>query len=94
MVGFFATFGLMALPVFRAAGAIWFAQSTRERDHLAALALIVGIVMIDQLPNASFSTWSWLLVGGLLGRAEQLRAVFSQKVRLQDTRLLAGRSAS
>jgi hypothetical protein len=91
--GFVATFGLMALPVFRAAAALKFAQSPRERIHLAALAVVVGVIVIDQLPNASFSTWTWLLIGALLGRAEALRAAVSQRVRFRDPSLLAGSSA-
>jgi hypothetical protein len=94
IVGFLATFGLMALPVFRAAAALKFAPSAHEKSHLAALALIIGVVMIDQLPNGSFSTLSWMLVGALLGRAEALRATVKQRARVQDTSMLAGRSAS
>jgi len=78
VIGFAATFGLMGLPVFRAAKALKLAQSLRDGEHLAALALILGFVMIDQLPNASISNWTWLLVGALLGRAEALQAAIRQ----------------
>jgi hypothetical protein len=94
LAGFAATFGLIALPVFRAARALKFAETIREREHLAALAVINAVTMIDQLPNASFSNWNWLLVGALLGRAEQLRTARSQMVGLQHPRPLAGRLSS
>jgi O-antigen ligase len=71
--GFFAEFGLFGLPVYRAASALKFAKSERDRVFLAALSLIIAIIMIDQLPNASRSSWTWLLAGALLGRAEALR---------------------
>lgn len=94
VAGFVGTFGLLALAVFRAAMALKFAQTVGEREYLAALAIIIGISMIDQLPNATFSTWTWLLTGALLGRAEALRAATHQRVRLQDTSLPIGRPAS
>jgi hypothetical protein len=74
-VGFIAQFGLMTLPVFRAAGVLKFAESRRETIFLSALTLILALTVIEQLPNASISPWSWLLAGALLGRCESLRAV-------------------
>ena len=79
--GFLAEFGLLALPVFRAASALRFAESERDSIFLAALALIVAINMIDLLPNASLSPWTWLLAGALLGRAETLRGAARQSRR-------------
>jgi hypothetical protein len=74
LVGFLAVFGLLAFTVLRAAMALRFAQTTRDSELLAALALIVAINMIDLLPNASISPWTWLLAGALLGRADALFA--------------------
>jgi len=74
LVGFIAQFGLLGLVVFRAAMALKLSQSMREAVYLAALALIVAINVVDLLPNASISPWTWLLVGTLLGRAEELYA--------------------
>jgi hypothetical protein len=76
--GFLAEFGLLALPVFGAASALRFAESERDSIFLAALALIICISMIDLLPNASLSPWTWLLAGALLGRAEALRGAARQ----------------
>jgi O-antigen ligase len=74
IVGFVAQFGLLALPVLRAMSALRFAGSLRDRVFLAALALIVALNLIEQIPNSSMSSWNWLLAGALLGRAEYLRS--------------------
>jgi hypothetical protein len=73
-VGFLAEFGLLALAAVRAASAVKLAETDEEQVFLAALGLIVAINMVDLLPNASLSPWTWLLAGALLGRAEALRA--------------------
>jgi hypothetical protein len=74
-VGFLAEFGMLAYAIFRAFLAFRFAQSVQERLFLSGLALIVGINIIDLLPNSSLSSWTWLLAGALLGRSEMLQAV-------------------
>jgi hypothetical protein len=75
IVGFVAEFGLLALPVFRAARSLRFVAATNEGVYLAALALVVAVNVFDLLPNSSISPWTWLLAGALLGRAETLAAV-------------------
>jgi hypothetical protein len=74
LVGFLAQFGLLTLPVFRVGAAIKRVQSARDRIVLAALTGIVALTVIEQLPNASVSPWSWLLAGALLGRVEGIRS--------------------
>lgn len=83
MAGFLAQFGLLALPIFRALGAFKFIRQTRERVIFAALCLIIGLSVVEQLPNASVSSWTWLLAGSLLGRTETLRASI-RKRQLND----------
>ncbi len=79
-IGFLATFGLLALTVFRASLALTSAVSVKDRYFLAALALIVAINIFDLLPNANIVPWTWLLAGALLGRAEALYVVPGQRV--------------
>jgi hypothetical protein len=74
LFGFVAEFGLLALTIFRAASALRFIKPASERIYLAALSLIVAVNMVDLLPNATLSSWTWLLAGALLGRAEALRS--------------------
>ena len=81
LLGFLAEFGLLALTVFRAASALRFAESERDGIFLGALALIIAVTMIDLLPNASLSPWTWLLAGALLGRTETLRSAARQSLR-------------
>jgi len=73
-VGFVAEFGLIAFSVFRVLPAIKFAESKRDSIFISALALIVAINLVDLLPNASISPWTWFLAGALMGQAERLRA--------------------
>jgi hypothetical protein len=75
LFGFIAEFGLLALPVFRAASALRFTESSRDGVLLGALALILAINVVDLLPNSGLLPWTWLLAGALLGRAETLHAV-------------------
>jgi len=74
LFGFLAEFGLLALPIFSAAGAWRFTESAQDRVFLAALALILAVNLIDLLPNSPLFPWTWLLCGALLGRAEALRS--------------------
>jgi hypothetical protein len=87
LIGFAARFGLLALSVFRAAGALKYAQTIRDKEHLAALGLIVAINIVDLVPNSTISPWTWLLVGALVGQAESLRAVARQRIPLRNMRL-------
>ena len=79
LFGFFAEFGLLALPIFRAAVAFKFTRSMADRVYLAALTLILTIYVVDTLPNNALVPWTWLLAGALLGRAEALRAVVRER---------------
>jgi len=91
LVGFVARFGLLGIAVFRAASALKYAQTIREREYLAALGLIVAINIVDLLPNSTISPWTWLLAGALLGRAEALRAAGRQRIPLGNVRLASMR---
>lgn len=88
-VGFLAVFGLLALPVFAAARALPFAESSKDRFFLAALALIVAINIFDLLPNSSIRPWTWLLAGALLGRAETLRRLVRGPAAVRRTLAVA-----
>ena len=90
-IGFLAEFGLLCIPIFRAALSLRLVESKRERILFAALSVIVAVNVFNQLPNSSLSPWSWLLTGALLGRAEALRfASGSQKAQLRGTSALVG----
>jgi len=87
ILGFIAEFGLLAITVFRAQKAAKFLESKPEQILLAAHALLVGIIMADQLPNASLSPWLWLLAGILLARSESIIAENKVKKSLTRTNI-------
>jgi hypothetical protein len=89
-VGFLSLFGLLALPVFSAVCACGFAESTKDRIFLSAVALILAISIVDLLPNSSLRPWTWLIAGALLGRAEALRL----SARVQTARQVASAESS
>ncbi|MGY3346693.1 MULTISPECIES: O-antigen ligase family protein [unclassified Bradyrhizobium] len=72
IVGFFAQFGLLTLPVFRTWKVLG-RMNPRERALTSTLALIVAVTVVEQLPNASINPWSWLLAGALYGLSERIR---------------------
>jgi hypothetical protein len=78
LIGFLFEFGLLALPVFRAASALRLVATSRERTIFAGLIFIIALTVIEQLPNDSISPWSWLVMGSVLGRAE---AIHSRRMR-------------
>jgi hypothetical protein len=83
-VGFLTLFGVLTLPVFTAARALRYVESTKDKAFLSALALILAVNIFDLLPNSPLRPWTWLLAGALLGRAEGLLrwARLSPAVRL------------
>jgi hypothetical protein len=82
LVGFLAEFGLLVLPVFAIARALRFAETTKDKVFISALALILAINIVDLLPNSSIRPWTWLIAGALLGRAEALRRPAAVKATL------------
>lgn len=74
IAGFLGQFGLLVVPVFRSVSGLKRIEKGRARTLLAGLVLIVAITVIEQLPNASLSPWSWLLAGCLLGVSERSRS--------------------
>jgi hypothetical protein len=104
LFGFLGEFGLLALTVFRAASALRLTKPGGDRIYLAALSLIVAINMVDLLPNATLSPWTWLLAGALVGRAEALRSIrrlpssvdskiFERQIRRTRSKLIENRNA-
>jgi hypothetical protein len=73
LIGFLAEFGLLALPVFKAARVLPTETSPAGQALLSAMMLIAAASLVEQLPNASLTSWMWFLVGGLDGRCEHLR---------------------
>lgn len=79
LLGFVAEFGLLFFSIYTA-------YRLHRRGKFfplasAAHALILGVNLLDLLPNASIRPWTWLLAGALLGSAEAAKAVVPIKVQ-------------
>jgi hypothetical protein len=73
LAGFIGIFGLISLAVLRGlkSSALVFHKS--EKRMLVGHALLVAIIMVDQIPNSSLSRgWMLLIVGALLARANNI----------------------
>jgi len=82
LFGYIAKFGLLVVSIFSARRAAKLIIDKDETSLLAAHALLVGIIMIDQIPNSSLAPWLWLVVGALLGRSENIIALKKVKSRV------------
>jgi len=72
-VGFLAEFCLLALPVVRSVKVIRHIKEKREQIVFGAITLLLAISIVDLLPNASVSPWTWLMAGALYGRIEKIK---------------------
>ena len=80
IVGFIAEFGLLVFPVYRAISVYKLVRTKQEQTLLAVHTLALSFILLDQLPNASLTFWTWLFAGILMGRTEAIsRDVSSMK---------------
>ena len=79
--GFLMEFLLVVLPIYAA----YKVQKTnkeidkKERTLLAAHALVISMILLDQMPNASLNSLYILLVGALLGRTFEIQSQVDAK---------------
>jgi len=69
LIGFLSLFGLLAVSIFKGFKLAKITYTPNERRLLFYHALIVVVIIIDQLPNASLAAWMLLLSGALMGRS-------------------------
>ncbi|AGT10175.1 O-antigen ligase family protein [Paracoccus aminophilus] len=76
LLGFIAQFGLMLVPLFM----LWRSwpkggpmQISHEQMNLAAVALIIGLNMVDLIPNATLTPNTWMMAGLVAGSAARMR---------------------
>jgi hypothetical protein len=65
-VGFFATFGLLLLPVFKAGRRLRKISDKSDRLLVASTALIVAVTAAELLPNGLYTNYCYFLSGALL----------------------------
>lgn len=67
IIGFVCIFGLMSIAVLRGIKAAETLESKDEKRLMYGLVIMVGLLMVDQIPNASMAGYIWFIIGGLLG---------------------------
>jgi len=71
--GFVGIFGLLGYSVLKGLKGVSYTTDLKEKRVLLGLALLVTLIMVDQIPNSSLSrSWMLFLVGALLARANSL----------------------
>ncbi|TGD73959.1 hypothetical protein E4634_07395 [Mangrovimicrobium sediminis] len=74
-VGFLALYSIMFLAVYRGHRAARLLPADSAQGWpMAGFVLLTGIIMIDQIPNASLASPQWFIIGGLLGAASAVLA--------------------
>jgi len=79
LLGYLANFLLLVVPVIRAHFASRKLNSKPEQTLLAAHAILVSLLFVDQIPNSSLGPWTFLIFGALLGRSQDIIHVSAQK---------------
>jgi len=87
IVGFLTVFGLLVSPVLVAARALMRGRpNTREAILVAGTTWIGAVCAVDLLPNASITSGTVYLMGGLLGAVQGWRAgADAPKPRVEET---------
>jgi hypothetical protein len=85
IIGFIAEFGLLTIGIFRVRCVLGKTKDVRESLCLSALALMVGLNMVDLLPNATLTPLTFLLAGSLVGRTENILATFRRSRLVQPS---------
>ena len=81
-VGFIAEFGLLAFPAFM----LWFkAQKTNLIARWSGgFVLLLGINLIEMLPNATLTPVTWLISGSILGYATGIQLLKRRGIAMQS----------
>jgi hypothetical protein len=72
LVGFFATFGPMVIPIVLTRWRLKAIVFEPHRRLIAGLALTLSLVALDWVPNGLFAPYPYLLVGALAGATREL----------------------
>lgn len=71
-LGYIAEFGLLALPLLLLGGYVLRNRKAELSPYIGAVALILGITLMDMLLNATLTPFTWLTAGAVLGYVERL----------------------
>ncbi|KEJ89256.1 membrane protein [Sulfitobacter donghicola] len=71
-LGYIAEFGLLSLPLLLLGVYALRNRQAELSPYIGAVALILGITLMDMLLNATLTAFTWLTAGAILGYAERL----------------------
>lgn len=71
-LGYIAEFGLLALPILLLGAFVLRHKEAELSPYIGAVALILGITLMDMLLNATLTPFTWLTAGAVLGYVERL----------------------
>jgi len=77
-IGLIAEFGLLALPVFRCLRYFRLINGRHEAIVLSTFSLIMGVSLLDLLPNNTMTPLTWLMAGAILSRTDYLKQTARQ----------------
>jgi hypothetical protein len=92
-VGFVAVFGMLCLPVWRAARTCARLSNRRDRAIVAGLALMVAFWAVDLIPNACIDAYLVFILGALAGTERFLRDAAPGPEAAQRPEVMAARDA-
>lgn len=93
-LGYVAEFGLLALPLMLLGVHVIRHKQAELSPYIGAVALILGITLMDMLLNATLTPFTWLTAGAVLGYAERLspRRVRQPRYALKQAPVMGGNS--
>lgn len=71
-LGYIAEFGLLAFPLLLLGVYVMRNRTADLSPYIGAVALILGITLMDMLLNATLTPFTWLTAGAVLGYTERL----------------------
>lgn len=94
-LGYIGEFGLLALPLILLGRHVLRHRDAELSPYIGAVALILGITLMDMLLNATLTPFIWLTAGAVLGYAERLspRAATGPRHALRDPPLIGSGTA-
>lgn len=71
-LGYIGSFGLLLYPILTLSRTVRKGNIEEYSEYTFALVMILAVIAVDQIPNASVNSFVLLLAGAVLGRAKEL----------------------
>lgn len=86
LFGFLSMFGLAMSSIWKGIKHSNYIKDKSQKNLLVYYALLVSVIMVDQIPNASLAAWLLFLIGGLLGRAQFLKKNSKNEINILQSK--------